>query len=77
MTTTTPSLWIAELDSLGYDFRAVGSTEDQARAALRKEWKRQVAALRRDGVGAVYTWDELADDVYVWEAVAGSARMGR
>lgn len=71
--TTTESLFIAELDSLGYPFRAVGRTEAEARKALRKEWTKQVRSLPFQ---PVYKWTELEDEVWVWEATPGFARMG-
>lgn len=72
----TNTLFIAELDSLGYDFRAVAETENGARVCLRREWKRQVAAQYRDGVRSGIRWEDVEDGVRVWEARAGHAQMG-
>lgn len=62
-------MWIAELETRHYSWRAFGHSEAQARAAMERGWN----IHRRRGGYRAEPFATFADDVVVYEAVAGVA----
>ena len=61
------SLWIAELETRNFSFRAVGKSEADARREMKNTWN---AHRRQYSHAHVTPFAEWEDSVNVWEATS-------
>ena len=62
------SLFIAELETRHFSFRAVGSSEDDARKTMKKAWRKHAKQYGPN----VAPFSDYEDGVNVWEASLGT-----
>lgn len=63
-------MFIAELDTPHFNFRAAGTTDKEARDAMRRGWAKH---KRQMGGRASWVWADLEDGVNVYEISAGGS----